>query len=93
MKGDKKSWIKMKKYNAQDVILLEKIYLHLLPYMKSTVIYISENNCPRCGSDKVTSRGYGINLGTRYRRFQCQSCGGWFKGEKSEKIMKVNREI
>ena len=34
MNGDMEAWKKMKKYNKQDVVVLEEIYKRFLPYMK-----------------------------------------------------------
>lgn len=34
MKGNKEAWKRMEKYNRQDVVLLERVYNKLLPWMK-----------------------------------------------------------
>lgn len=85
MKNDKKSWLKMEKYNIQDTDLLEKVYIKLLPYIENHpnlgILQGRKDNCPNCGSDHIQSRGYGINLKTKYRRLTCMECGSWFKGE------------
>jgi hypothetical protein len=36
MQRDLAAWQKMEKYNIQDVILLEKLYITLLPWIIST---------------------------------------------------------
>jgi predicted RNA-binding Zn-ribbon protein involved in translation (DUF1610 family) len=80
MKGDKKSWSKMCRYNEMDVILLEKTYHQLLPWMKNHPnigTITSEFCCPKCGSKALQSRGMAITSSMKYRRFQCQECGGW----------------
>ncbi len=92
MDGDKKSWATMKKYNKQDVILLEKVYLRLLPWMNGhPVLGALQNNgeiCPKCGSKHLQKRGIAVTKTGRYVRYQCQGCGGWgrsttsLKGEK-----------
>ena len=83
MKGEKKSWNLMKNYNKNDTLLLEKLYIKLLPWMSGhpNVGMFKENGivCPKCGSDKTQSRGYIVNKTTKYKRAQCQNCGGWFK--------------
>ena len=84
MSGDKKSWKLMCDYNKQDVILLEKVYLALRPWMKNhpnlSVLDNKPHNCPNCTSSHVTHRGYGMNTKSKYERLQCQTCGAWFKG-------------
>lgn len=84
MSGDKKSWKKMCDYNIQDVVLLEKVYNVMLPWMvnhPNLGLYGTHSHvCPNCASPLVHKRGYGINAKTRYERINCQSCGAWFKG-------------
>lgn len=79
MSGNKNSWNIMKKYNAKDVILLEKIYLHFLPWMSNhpNLSQMFGCVCPKCGSGKLQSRGYARNLSSIFNRFQCKDCGGW----------------
>lgn len=77
--GDEKSWKKMVKYNNNDVILLERLYKRLLPYISNhpSVSVNKESGCPRCGSNKLQSRGYAHTNVSTFRRLQCQSCGSW----------------
>ena len=83
MAGKEAGWKKMEKYNKQDVVLLEKVYLLLRAWATTTPNLLEENrdNCPACGSSKVQSRGWQITKTFRKRRFQCQQCGRWFEGE------------
>lgn len=81
LNGDKKAVAEMVKYNKQDVVLLEKIFYKLLPYMQSfpSLELFGGTGCPRCGSDHVQSRGIHRALTRTYQRFQCIDCGGWFR--------------
>ena len=85
MSGDPKAWKHMIEYNKRDVVLLEKIYLHFLPWMQNhpNVALMAEqpNNCPKCISDNITKRGFTVRKGGKYQRYQCQKCGGFFQGE------------
>ncbi len=77
--GDEKAWEKMVKYNNNDVVLLEKLYLKLRPYITNhpNVSVRKEDGCPRCGSKKTEWRGrYTTNTST-YKRFVCKKCGAW----------------
>ena len=91
MSGDKKAWAKMLKYNIQDVVLLEKIYLKLRPWMEnhpSVALYDGRPEaCPKCGHKHLQSRGYRYTKVAKYQRFQCTSpkCGGWSQARKAEK--------
>ena len=93
MAGDKKAWRLMKKYNAQDVILLEKVYLRFRPYMKTPLVYSSEYCCPKCGSNHIQARGVALSGGMARQRYQCIDCGGWFQGAKGERINYPNKNL
>lgn len=79
--GDKKAWKDMVKYNNQDVEVLYNLYEKLRPYMTNHPnIGRIENKidiCPKCGSENVQHRGYRVTNVSKFRRAQCQDCGGW----------------
>jgi hypothetical protein len=82
--GENKSWGLMKKYNKQDVELLKEVYLKLRPWMTNHPnmnLLHGTNRCPTCQSNKIHSRGFGYTKTTKYNRYQCQTCGGWFRGK------------
>lgn len=82
MAGDKKAWRRMKRYNYKDVVLTERLYILLRPWMQSHPnygMYHDKICCVRCGSWRIQSRGYAINNTTKYRRLHCQKCGAWMK--------------
>jgi hypothetical protein len=89
MNGDMKAWRKMKKYNKQDVDLLEKIYLRFRPWISNhPSLYHKENAdmCPSCGvAGRMQRRGYARNKTTIYKRYQCQNCGSWNRERVQEK--------
>lgn len=89
MAGDKGAWRTMLKYNAQDVRLLEELYLTMLPYTKNhpdSRIYLGdETACPKCRSSNTQRRGVYVLQSAKYQRYQCQDCGGWFKGDRVKK--------
>jgi hypothetical protein len=71
----------LKKYNDQDVNLLEAIYLRMLPFMSSHPnlgdITQRDGICPKCGSDNLHKRGFNHKRNGTTQRYQCQSCYGW----------------
>ncbi len=80
MEGDLHAWNRMKKYNKQDVVLTEKVYLKLRPFMTNHPNldhYSQKTVCPKCGSKHLHHRGYTMNATTKYARLQCAECGGW----------------
>jgi hypothetical protein len=98
MDGDKKSWKKMTSYNLHDVVLLEKVYEHLRPWMKthpnlSPYSRDPKHTCTRCGSTRIHSRGTQVNKGVKSRRLQCQDCTGWMKAPLDINKTKQNLSI
>lgn len=80
MSGDMKAWAKMCRYNRQDVILLEKVYLRLRNWInnhpRTSDSPISEV-CPNCGGNHLQKRGFLLNKTTKLQRWQCQDCASW----------------
>lgn len=88
MNGDEKSWHIMKKYNAKDVDLLEKVYYAVRPWATShaNVTRGDRDSCPKCGSKDVHKRGLSHTLYTTKQRYQCQSCYGWHESSARKAI-------
>lgn len=88
MKGDPKAWAKMKKYNKQDVVVLEQVYERLLPwdaYHPNITLGSGVGlRCPGCGSFDVERRGWRTLKSWRAQRFVCKSCGKWSSGTREK---------
>lgn len=89
MAGDPKAHAVMEKYNRGDVVVTEKAYLRLLPWLTNTphmgMFTRDERSCPYCGSTKLSSGDDPLdNLThanvTSYRLLQCGRCEGWSRG-------------
>lgn len=79
----------MAAYCKQDVLLLEKLFNKLKPFIKNLPNKARNNDgCPKCGSKDVISRGIGINQKGEYRRLSCKSCASWFSGALQGKVLK-----
>jgi hypothetical protein len=72
---------KMVRYNKQDVLLLEDVFLKLQPFMTGTVnwqMFDVDGPCPKCGAHEgFQSRGVHKSKTRTYRRFQCKARGCW----------------
>ena len=90
MQGNKTAWRQMLKYNKQDVVLLEKVYLKLRPWIDNhpgVNLYGRPESCPKCGGGPLHQRGTRKTTKTgSYARYQCQDCGGWSTGRKVERV-------
>ncbi len=87
--GKKSAIDEMAAYNRQDVLLLESVFLAMLPYVDSKLNHnlfsdVLDTVCHSCGSKHVQKRGFLVNKITKRQRFQCLKCGSWF----SERIKK-----
>jgi predicted RNA-binding Zn-ribbon protein involved in translation (DUF1610 family) len=80
------AWAEMKKYNKQDVVATEKVYLKMRPWIDqhpNVGAYdpSDAHTCPKCGSDQLQRRGVSVTQQGQYPRMQCQNCGGWSRGK------------
>lgn len=82
--GDRKAWTTMQEYNEQDVILTEKVYDRLLPWLPQVLPPKHGMTCT-CGSTHIQERGYAKTVANLYKRYQCQGCGAWLKSIIAEK--------
>jgi len=80
---------KMKKYNIQDIRVLENIYQKLLPWIPNHPAYAHYNgeshSCPNCGSKKIQKRGTHKTKVSTFQRYQCTSCGTWSRARLADK--------
>jgi len=93
MDGDIKAWRNMIEYNKRDVVLLEKIYLHFLPYIKNhpnvSVMMGLPDRCPNCGSHDLMKQGTDYTQTGRVQQYQCQKCKKWCRGRILEKVTNI----
>lgn len=97
MAGNEKAWSLMEKYNRQDVILLEKVYNKLKPWIKVHPNHgLYEDGapvCPNCGSYDLHRRGWARTQVQKYAKYQCQGCGKWSRVAQNELPAKDRRMI
>lgn len=82
MAGDAKAQTKMAKYCVQDVVLLEKLYLKVRPFILNHphLGRVGGHQCGACGSTRTHSRGTRRTKAFKIARLQCQDCGSWQDG-------------
>ena len=90
MSGDPTAWEQMKAYNAQDVVLLEQVYLRLRPWITGHPNVAMLNGdldaCPKCGAGAMSKQGLKYNRTTIVQQWKCRSCGGWASSRTAEKM-------
>lgn len=87
MQNNKASWALLKKYNKQDVVLLEKVYNKLLPWVErhpNMALLQERKGCPKCGSESVIRDGVRANSSSLQQQWKCKSCGGYYLTRRSK---------
>lgn len=83
MAGDPSSWDLMRRYNARDVELLERVYLKLRPWANhpNLNLYTNAAACPTCQSNRIKRRGLTYSKSMVRQRWQCLECWSAWSGE------------
>lgn len=87
MAGKRDAWTRMQSYNEQDVLLTERLYHRLAPWIKhpNPALYgdakPGEVTCPQCGGNKVRKRGLSYTQLCSYQRYLCDDCGRYSRGK------------
>lgn len=92
--GDEAAWRKMERYNKQDVILLEKLYGKLLPWITNHPNYglYGGHSCPNCGGDDLRREGFAQTANGSYQRYQCRTCSTWSRDCKRTDGVAITQE-
>lgn len=81
LEGDPKAQKRMAKYNAQDVVITEALYLELRPWIGAhpsvALIDGHAHACPACGSTRLQKRGVQRTSVSEFQRYQCNECHSW----------------
>lgn len=99
MNDDPKAWATMKKYNMGDVVLLEKVYDKLLPWVSNhpnRAVYDKNHpahSCPACGSTNVKKEGFAYTTASRWQRYSCKDCGAWSRGERLDLVKGTLKQV
>lgn len=88
MKKNKEDWQVMEEYNRHDVVLLEKVYERLRPWIHdhpNLSVLEGVSCCTKCGSEDFQARGNRATMAGIYPQYRCNDCGSWFRGHRREK--------
>lgn len=92
--GDLKCLKEMQKYNKQDVVLLERVFDALKPYVRNLPrLYDADREnmtaCPSCGGEEFIIRGYYRTQAGTFAKMQCKNCLRYSRQRTSEKLKKL----
>lgn len=96
MKGNEEAWAEMKKYNIQDIVTLEEVYLKMRPYIKghpnvATTSGATDRRCTACGSSNLVEYGYSTTNVSKFQRYKCTDCHSYSRG-RTNLLNKESRE-
>ena len=96
MRNEPEGWAIMEKYNRMDVVLTEKLYNKLIPWISSHPNHNlygdgTASVCTNCGSEHLHSKGQVYTNAGIYKRFKCVECGTNMRG-RSTQVAKESRE-
>jgi hypothetical protein len=88
MNGVDEAWQTMIEYNKNDVVLLEKLYHVMLPWINNHpnhALHMDSDRpvCPNCGSTHVVKKGYETTNLMKYQRYRCADCQTPLRGRKT----------
>jgi hypothetical protein len=87
LKGSKRAWNEMAKYNEHDVLATEELYKRMVPYdntVNFNVYYGDEGARCTCGSTEFIKNGFCYTSTGKYQRFSCKKCGSELKSRQRE---------
>jgi len=98
IEGKEEALVKMSKYNDQDIIINEDVYLHMRPFISPhpNLNLIIENNvsaCPTCMSEDLNWNGKYHTYANTYDSFTCNSCGSVGRSRKNSTSKKTKKAL
>lgn len=98
MDGVKDQQDRMLEYNIHDTELLEDIYIEMRPWITNHPNYGvytdgARTVCPKCGSHDIQYRGYAYTTAGKFRKFVCNTCGGWGRHASNELDLPTRRRL
>ena len=96
LEGDEKSLADMRKYNEQDVNILEDMYMVIRPWIRPHPNFglWGEGNgmvCPNCGSDKLKEEGFYYTQVSKFISYRCE-CGALSRAKQNQ-LGKEERKV
>jgi uncharacterized protein YprB with RNaseH-like and TPR domain len=80
VEGQDRARDKMRRYNIRDVLVLERVFARVRPFIKPFPRFHDNPACPDCGSSHVQARGHRRTAFFKIDRLHCQGCNRWYDG-------------
>lgn len=78
MKGNILAWKEMERYNKQDVLATEELYIKLRPWDNSLNVNLysdTEDTVCSCGNKSFNKNGFAYTSVGKFQRYSCGKCG------------------
>jgi len=91
LNGDQNSLLEMEDYNKNDVVVLEKAFDKLKPWIKNFPNYVLYNTieenmvCSTCGCNHLIDEGFYTTGVSKYKVYRCDKCKSISRNRKAEK--------
>lgn len=83
--NDRKALKEMGEYCDNDVIILDKLWKRIYPYVNHKInmsVYTGSDVCPECGDKEYSKWGTRMTRAGTYQRFRCNKCCHVFSDKK-----------
>lgn len=97
--GDNDALKTMEKYNKNDVLITEDLYVAIRGWMKShpnIALYyneIEEEKCPTCGNKNLDWKGYYYTTVGRFKSGRCNTCNAIFRSRQSDLTKEERKKL
>lgn len=84
LEGDTKAKREMRKYNSNDVVVMEPMYDSLIPWITDHPNFnlYGGDGCTNCGSGDLRKEGKAYTAQGEFQRYQCRQCGTYCRSTK-----------
>jgi DNA polymerase elongation subunit (family B) len=94
LQGNTKALRQLAEYNVQDVLLLEKVFDKIAPYVRNMPrLFEAEREgqraCPYCGNEALQPRKYYRTQASTFTQYQCGVCGKYSRARTTERRKKL----
>lgn len=96
LRGERKAWQEMERYNKRDVMATEELYKRLAAWGGTGVDLNVFRRSPKfkcqCGSQNLVGRGFQYTKTAKYWQYRCKDCGTWCADRSENLFSKLKKK-
>lgn len=96
LKGNKKAWAEMRKYNPIDILATEELYERILAWdsgLNPNVFHKMHDTVCVCGSHDFKMNGFRFTNTGKFQRYACNDCGKEWQSKHNELSLKKRNNM